>query len=335
MKQSSSILLVCLALSGACSKVNKVEEAVTSTEKKMQEIAANSVETKIAAKETAEQTKFTYSLTTRTQMLESIMDKDSTLPIKMHSANVYFKSFEFQQIDEHTDPNLREVLYEEAVKEFTAVLLDLSSKIKLKKLTPDSAGNNELAFFALAAGIDELHHKQSEQVKKNPKHKSISFYGLVRSAFIKELKIGETMSAYEREMILTNQKDPMLDLIKARVDILTSKGLSGLTTKKKMNLGQKVKALLFKATFGRFGSIELPETYDTTDEETKKKIVEDLGGALKTRNFLREIGITKSLDGTLKSALQNIDFNEKSGPKEKSEDKRKELIRSQITDLLG
>ena len=128
----------------------------------------------------------------------------------------------------------------------------------------------------------------------------------------------------------------MSELMRARVDITGALALKNLTDKDEMALGQKAKGLIFKITGGKLGSIDLPETYDKSNETTKEFTETYLDAAVKAKMFLREIGVEKSLEKTLKSAYKNIDFNEKKQTEaEKAQvDEKKDNIKKLINDLM-
>jgi len=209
-------------------------------------------------------------------------------------------------------------------------MIDLFERVNPKKISPINPGKMEMSFFSLAVTIHMNHHFQEEAVKaKNIS--TISFYDLIKKALTKE-KEGKSLLAHEEVLLNGHNREMLIELIKARVDMFSAMALNNLTDKDNMTLKQKTKALVFKITGGRLGSIDLPETYEKSNEATKVFVEKYLDQALKAKLFLREIGIEKSLDKTLKAAFKEIDLNERS-PKD-STDERRNNLRTLIKGLI-
>lgn len=337
----SSVLLTIIFLSlvvGGCSKVKDFEEKTKSMEQTTKEMSGTTNEMKSTTTTMYQQIRSKEAEDTRTKKFEALMDSKNDMGAKFASAAVYFKSFEFQLWNadvKYDDAESRDILFLDATNEFTRRICDIYEDVNTRNMSPTKEGkryNAEMAFYALAATIHMNHHYQEELVK-NKNVKAVSFYDLVKNSLLKDIN-GQHQEEHEITLMAGMNKEIMIELIKARVDILSALALKDLTDKRNMTLGQKAKALIFKITGGRLGSIDLPETYDKANEATKITIESRLDGALKARNFLREIGINKEMEKTLKSALTYIDFNEKNNSADKVDDKRKEKIHTLVTGLL-
>ena len=211
----------------------------------------------------------------------------------------------------------REMLTEE----FSLRLNDIYSQIQFKRMDPLKVkGHHESSFYAVAATLDG------------------QFYNILKSALKKD-NLGSDVKYFEENLIRQDSKQMMIDLVQARVDILSVFALQNLTDKKKMSFWQKTKSFAFNISRGLFGSIEYPETYAKANEATKNEIEDHLVKAVDSKNFLQEIGIKKKLHKKLRSAYKRIDFDEKksdaSNKDDAAIDQRKEIIRSQIKSLLN
>lgn len=261
---------------------------------------------------------------------------------KVVGACGYLKGFEYQLwTDNQTfdDNNAKVVMYTDAANEFTRRLGDLYDKINTKKMSPTKQGkgdNDEMSFYAIAVSLHINHHFQDEVTKKNSKLQTNSLYDMMKRSLTKDMK-RQYMEEYEQVFVNGMNKEVTIELIKARVDIMAALGLKNLTDKRDMTLGQKAKGLLFKITGGKLGSIELPEVYADSNNATNEFTEKYLDAAIKSQKFLKEIGVEKKLEKTLRSAFKNIDFDEKNQTEEENnhKDKRKEKIRTQINELLG
>lgn len=313
MKFSAFILLGILTLvscsksggSGVSSENDKRIEAITPERVKVQINATNDEE--ILSLE---------SRRTRDQQFEYLLDDRLNLSSRILAAKTYFSSFDYQIRHNIKKNDVLEALYFEATNEFSRRIPEIFEQVNAKKLSPFKAKNKmTLSFYALAASLDES-------------NLSISMLDIMKKALIKE-KVGKELLRHEEPLVIKDNKEISIELLKARVDIMTALALENLTDKKNMTLGQKTKTLLFKVTGGLFGSIDLPELYDESNEATKKAAKDYLSAALRTKNFLTEIGIKKDLNKTLRSALKKIDFSEKS-----EHDEMKEEIKGLIIKLL-
>lgn len=312
MKFSSFILLASLALV-SCSKSH--DSSSSDIQDKRQEVVTPE---KVKVNKTNEEELLSLEARKmRDHQFELLLDDRLNLSSRILAAKTYFTSFDFQLRHNIQDQKTLEILYFEATNEFSHRIPEIFEAINPKKISPFKAKNKSaLSFYALAAALDES-------------TLSVSFYDLLKKALIKE-KANKGLSLHEEPLVQKDAKEISIELLKARVDILTILALENLTDKKNMTLGQKTKALLFNVTGGLLGSIDLPEIYDESNEATKNAAKDYLNQALLTKNTLAELGIKKGLHKKLRSALKKIDFKEKG-----HNDEKKAEIKNLIEKLLG
>ncbi len=335
--KTSSVVLACLILTSACSKVKELDKRTENMEKSTEKVSAITDEMKETTTIMYQQIRSKEAEDTRDEKFHILMTKEADIGTRFTAAGVYFKSMEFQlwnDNDSFDNLDARDVLYLDAVNEFTRRMCDLYPKVNTKKMSPTKENKMEESFYALAATM-HMNHTFQDDVSKNKNIATASMYDLVKKALSKEYK-RKPLKDYEEILVSGQNKEIMIELVKARVDILSALALKNLTDKRDMTLGQKAKALLFKATGGMFGSIDLPEVYETSNDATKNQTEKYLDGAIKARDFLTDIGVEKKLEKTLKSAFKNIDFNEKKQTEDEKlkVDTRKESIRSMINNLM-
>ena len=322
--KASSMVLACLMLTVSCSKeldkrtksleekTTQMSESTTKMEEKV-DILVDSNRSKNAAN---------LRLTTFTHLLDEKTDFDN----KVADAEIFFKSFEYQELtfDEiSTDRQLKDRLYEDAVNEFTNRISGIHKKINFKKLNPtsDRLNNEEQAFYALAV---TLHSKLQAK----------SMNDFIESAFIKSATY-DYLETHENILLEGKNKTIIIDLLKARVDILSAMALDNITNRDKMGIIQKGKQFIFKLTRGYLGNIDLPETYELTNSSTKDLTVKYLNMALKTKKVLKDAGQEQKLDKNLASAFEHLNFNTSSKDEEKIlVDTKKETIKSLIRELV-
>lgn len=314
----SAVLLLSLTLAASCTKeVKKVQnQAMEEKINQVQEIAAATYH-----KENSEDASAYNHFTV-------VMDERQALGMKLIEASKYFRSMEFQRFSKPNTPKgfkTREQMYDEAAFDFTNRLASFKNKkMDADDMNPYDEGkkhNEETAFYALAATMDD-------------KIGTVSFYELMKAALIKD-SIGGNMDPHESKIVQGDNKKRMINLIKARVDILAAFALNDLADDTELSVSQKFKQGIFKATGGRLGNIDLPETYDKVNGSTKNQILRHLELAVDAKHFLRELGIDKDLQKKMKKAYSNIDFNETPASQQTAErDEKKEAIRTAITNLL-
>lgn len=343
--KKSSIVLACLLVTGACSKVKELDKRTESMEKATEKVSTVTNEMKATTDSMYLQLRSGNSLTTRNQEFDKLMSDQEHVLIRTRIAAAcgFFKAFEYQLwTDNQTfdDERARQIMYVDAVNEFTRRAGDLYEIIDTKKMSPTNQSakyKNELAFYAIAISLHLNHHYQDEVVRQDSKLQTHSVYDMMKKALLKE-KNKRMMDEHEDILLNGTNRELLIELIKARVDIMTALALGNLTDKRDMTLGQKAKGALFKITGGWIGKIELPETYVGMNDSTKMWTEKYLDAALESRDFLKSIGEKKTLEKTLKSAMKEIDFDEKKLTKEEkakqTAEGKKETIRNMINQLL-
>lgn len=220
------------------------------------------------------------------------------------------------------DPMKAEEISEDLMEEFTHRLRDIHSQIKFKNMNAmNDNGHFGNSFYAVAAELNG------------------PMYDLIKLALKKE-KVGRPLNFAESIVVLQDNKEMMINLIQARMDILSVFALQNLTDKKKMGFWGTTKSFLFTISFGLLGSIDYPETYAAANEATKNKIEDHLSKAVESKRYLAELNITHKLSKKLNSAFKEITFGEKKKkkdetPEEKAVDMRKELIKNLIDQLVN
>ena len=343
--KKSSIVLACLLVTGACSKVKELDKRTESMERSTEKVSTVTEEMKATTDAMYQQIRSGNSLINRNNEFDKLVSDDEHIHIRTRVASGcgYFKAFEYQLwTDNQTYDNndARNIMYVDAANEFTRRAGDLYEIIDTKKMSPTNLSNKyryELAFYALATTMHFNHNFQDEIVRQDSKLQTNSIYDMMKKALTKE-KNKRMMDEHEDILLNGLNREVMIELIKARVDMMTALALGNLTDKRDMTLGQKAKGALFKLTGGWIGKIELPEKYEGMNDSTKMWTEKYLDAALESRDFLKTIGEKKSLEKTLKSAMKEIDFDEKKLTKEEkakqTADGKKETIRNMINQLL-
>ena len=338
-------LLAILSFSVACSKVEKVEKNMDSMKAKTEQMSSTTDQMKDTTTVMYQQIRSKEAEDTRNKKFIILKSNEEEFGSKIAAAAVYFKSFEFQLWSAQKDfdnKHAREVLILDAVNEFTKRVSDIYEHVKVNKMSPTNTGkkhSSEQAFYALAATMHMNHNYQEELIDSRADLEAISFYDIVKGALEKDSN-GEAMTEYEEILVSGINKEIMIELIKARVDMISALALKNLTDKRNMTLGQKLKAALFKISGGKLGSIELPETFSKSNEPTKKQTIKYLDAANKSKNFLLEIDVVKELEKTLHSAFSKIKLGDSdagttdNGQQDQNDEKTSIEMRTEIRNLI-
>lgn len=308
-------------LLGACSKEVK-KHTIQIIEKSTEEITSTEIKETLQETNTAVTTHLSQEAALlRDEKFQLLLEEEALMGARMEAAGDYFKALDYQL---NIKGQNNEKLYLEAVNEFTLKVSDLFWKIKPHKLNPMNEKDKPgLSFYALGATLHER------------KDSSISFYDLIKKALVKDHQ-GEELSQHEEVLVSGVNQEIMIELLKARIDITATLALKNLTDKRDMTLTQKAKALIFRITGGRLGSIDLPETYHKSNDATKGLTQTLLKQSLETKELLESIQVTKKLEPTVKSALSEIDFDDKKNQENNKDlDQQKEAIRSMIQGLIN
>lgn len=339
------MMISCMAaLLSSCSKIKELDgrtQNMDDNTQKMSKTTENMAETTGGMKATTttmyNQVRAKEAEETRHRSFDAVENENNQMGTKISNAAVYFMSFEFQLwtgTSSYDDQKFREDLFLDATNEFTRRMNDLYAHVNTKKMGPTNEGksyNAEESFYALSAALHMNHRYQEQLHAKHPEIEIVSFYDIMKVALTKDFNHDSNILAHEEILLTGINKEVAVELLKARVDILSALSVKHLTDKREMTLSQKIAALLFKVTGGSKGTIALPETYANANNSTKNTVETYLDGALKTKVFLKTIGIEKKVEKTIYSVLQNIKLVDKT----KIESDAKALkIKSLIDSLL-
>jgi hypothetical protein len=328
-----STRFIALLLLASCSKVQEIDKRTQTMVRSTSDVSTTTESMKETTTMMYQQIRSKEAEDTRDKKFQILMGEEAGMGTRITAAGVYFKSMEFQLWNNNETYDSKEVLkdyYLDAANELTRRLTDLYDKIDTKKMSPTKDNKMEMSFYALSATM-HMNHTFQDELAKSKNIEVATMYDLIKKALIKE-RDHRVLLTHEEILMSGINKEIMVNLIKARVDIYSALCLKNLTDKRDMTLGQKTKGLIFKITGGRLGSIDLPEVFDKSNDATKIYIEKYLDGALKAKIFLKEIGIDKKLEKTLFSAFKEINLIEKS---DNSSDVRRLKIQSQINQLLN
>lgn len=248
---------------------------------------------------------------TRAEKFDAVLSKKKDIGDKITSAAVYFKSYEYQLATLKETSRLSHKMDSfrlDAVNEFTRRMSDLYKKIKPEKMSPTKDRNLDNAFYAFAAALHMNHHFQ-ENMAEDHNFNTISFLDIVKEALRKE-RDGEYLKESEDVLLTGINREMVIELLKARVDILAGIAFSYMTDKREMGIKAKGKGLLFKLSGGKLGSIKVPMTLDDANDSTRRMTIKTLDAAIKTKRFLSDIGVEKELEKYLRSGYSNLAFSE-------------------------
>ena len=248
---------------------------------------------------------------TRHKKMTIIKDNNQNFGSKLAAAAVYFKSFEYQLwtgLSGYDNEKMKELLYLDAVNEFTKQLTDIYDAVNINKMSPTNDGKKyrlDQAFYSLAVTAHMNHHYQELKVPNIDNR--VSMLKLVKTSLEKDY-IGSHLTEYEEVLVAGPNKRMLTHLLAARVDMLSALALKNMTDKNNMNVSQTVKGAIFKITGGKLGAIDLPETLEGANSATLNQIETYLEEALNTKKFLAQVGVEKNLERTLRSAYSHLAF---------------------------
>ncbi|WP_408097429.1 hypothetical protein ACJVC5_00545 [Peredibacter sp. HCB2-198] len=340
--KTSSVVLACLLMAASCSKVKELDKRTESMESSTTKMSETTSEMEDKLETTLVLLRSGDSAGRRLQVFDHMTNENTDFKNKIADACIYFKAFEYQLLTDEElryDQHIKSLLLDDAVNEFTKRLGGIQDQIKVNKLNPtdEDLDNEEQVYYAFALALHMNHHYQEIMVSRNSDLHLTSMNDLIKGALLKGSQ-KKSLESHEDILLNGENREIIIDLLKARVDILSALALKNLTNKKAMTLKQKAKGLLFLVSSGHLGNIDLPETYDKATDSTKEWTEKYLDSALKTKKFLHEIGVDKKLEKTLRAGLKEIDLNEKNSEQKKdetvSEKQRKVTIKNLINELV-
>ena len=318
--KTSALALSFLVLFTACSKVEKVEDRIESFDKTTQNMDKTTKSMSYTADEIKEiaisifpQMRSGDTVRVRNEEWDILTNKEKGLGEKLVAGAIYFQALEFQfwTANNLDNQDVLNNMYHNAAEEFQGRIYDLYLKIDRTSMSPTKHGkrqSDELAFYALAMTMDRSHLFQTEMIKRYPKLKFVTFLDIIQGALIKA-KNKQPVQKHEALLLAGINKEIIIELSKARIDILAALALRDLVDQRNMTVSQYSKAAIFRMTRGKYGSIDLPETYDTSDIYTTQNAEGYLISALKTKEFLAKVGIAAKLEKNVLSAFKKIELN--------------------------
>lgn len=310
------MMSLALFVAFGCSKVEKKVDAFQKTTNNLDQTASGmskkAEDIRVIAGAIFPQIRSGDTIRIRNEEWQILKDKEVGLGEKMVAAGIFFQALEYQFWTAYNGdtPHVLELMFRDAADEFQGRMYDLYRKVNTKGMSPINEGkkySEEMAFYAMAFTMDRRHYFQEELQKKYPNIKFVTFQEIIQNALTKEKN---KIPAEKHEAILLSgmNKEIIIELYRARVDILAAMALRDLVDPRNMTISNYSKSAVFLATGGRFGAIEVPDTYEDSNSYTKMNVISYLKEAVKTREFLASLNIKKSLEKKLKSTYSSIDF---------------------------
>lgn len=250
------------------------------------------------------------SLKNRHDAFSILLSETSLIRTKIMSAGMYLQAFEYQLFTDdelYDNQSVKLALYSSAAREFTSRVGDLLDLVDTKKMNPlhlTQEQNHVVAFYALSVALHMNHHYQTELKKKKSNFQTASLYDLIKTALTKDLENSET-EVHESTLVSGSNKDLMIELLRARVDIMTTLGLRNIVS---------------DSTFNK-----------ATESDTEGYLL----AALETKEFLKKIGIEKPLHDELRGIFLNINGSDSSLiPSAKAGSEKMQNIKSLILKLM-
>lgn len=309
------ISLMSLAVVVSCSKVEKMEDKTSSMERTTKTMSQTTDKMETTTSTMFQQIRSKEAEATRASKIEELLNPKSLMGTKLAAACIFYKSFEYQLWDpemKFDTLSMRELLMKDAVDEFTQRVLDIYNQINTRKMDPSKSvksNNHEMAFYALGVGLHMNHSFQEGLLKNNKDVKVISFLTMIQNALIKDSQ-NLHLTEYEGVLVTGQNKEIMIELLKARVDMISAIALNNLTDLRKMNVSQLLSAGAFLVSNGSVGQIEIPETLSGSNASTQEAVKQLLTFALDAKRTLKKIGVDKSVHKTIRSGLKNIDMGQ-------------------------
>lgn len=309
-------LFVLLTLVAACSKTEQQMEAFKSNTDELRETTEDMQYTASDIKEIATsifpQIRSGDTVRIRNEEWDILTNEDKGLGEKMVAAGIFFQALEYQFWTANNGDSkiVLQQMMRDAADEFQGRMFDLYTKVKTKKMSPLKMGkrqNEALAFYALAFTMDRSHYFQGELALKYPKLKLITFQDMIKNALRKE-KESKPVEKHEAILLSGVNKEIITELYRARVDILAGLGLRDLVDERNMTISNYSKAAVFMVTRGRWGSMDVTDTVETSNVHTKRNVIQYLKESLKAKQFLQSVGVQHKMEKHLKSAFDAIEF---------------------------
>lgn len=235
-----------------------------------------------------EQIRMKEAEASRNEHFQQLLQDDVGLGSKITSASIYFKSMDSQFDDQDTCDEIVKIHRNYDLNDFTDRLTSIYKDLNLKKMSPLNGGkkyNNDMAFYALAAALDQKGQYGQSDDKK-------SMYDLIK----------EQLKAKNSSLVGMN-REMMIELLKARVDIMSAVGIKAISSGDE-SLSQKMKSAIFKITGGNLGSLEI--NTDSSEGPQKDFALKAFKEAAEAKRFLAQIDVNKSPEKKVDSILSSV-----------------------------
>lgn len=312
----SGFLLLSVFLLCACSKVEKQLNAFEKNTDRLDQtttgVANTTEEIRLIANSVYPQIRSGDTIRIRNEEWDILTNREKGIGEKSVAAGVFFQALEYQFWSASAPDTqiVLEQMYRDAADEFQGRMFDLYRKINPRKMSPLNQSkkySDELAFYALSLTMDRRHHFQTEFMRKYPRVKLVSFQQIIEEALVKELQ-GADLQDHEHILLAGINKEIILELYKARVDMNAAFALRDLVDDRKMKLSHYSRAAIFIGTGGRLSNIEIPETFREANKSTYINVINYLKKARTAQIFLSRIGIAYKMEKNIRSAFKSLEL---------------------------
>ncbi|MFG1499064.1 hypothetical protein ABMA70_02565 [Halobacteriovorax sp. XZX-3] len=255
-----------------------------------------------------------------------ILNDNIEMGQKLTNAAKFFMAFEYNLytgIKPYDNLEIRDMLFYDAVEEFyknmaSVYETDIKGEFNVKKamkkgkMTPIHTGkwslkkrNYEQSFYAVAAALHKVHHRQTFNAKNNG-FAEMSMYTLMKDALIKDSQ-GATLSKSEEYIVAGHNREISIALLKARIDIILALAINDSMDADEASFWP---GLLHVISGGKLGKLELPSTFETSNAATMHEANKKIEEALKCYDFLLSIGVKHEIDKKVKNIFDNVELPE-------------------------
>ncbi|PIP93306.1 MAG: hypothetical protein COW00_09670 [Bdellovibrio sp. CG12_big_fil_rev_8_21_14_0_65_39_13] len=319
MKKSAAAALLILLSLNSC-KTDRVMDSTLKMGETTNQMKEGMDQTNITMNQMANNTDNMYhqirtkeAQETRDRAFEAL-DKETVFEDKLTEAAAYHQGFEYQLWTNHSTAQdtteFREDLMETAVDEYFRALQRFMDEAKdPSDLSPTNEDNYAQNLMVMAVTMHESHHAQDLVIKNDPKVEKVTMLSMVKESLRLQKKInaGEMkrsdLKAYQNALLFWH--DEAVNMLRYRYNILMTMTLVKVSDVKK------------KPSFGLFGLAGLyikaktvyfnwDSKYASLTESRQAKINDFVDEAIKTRDFLKEIGVEVKLDSKVAKALGHM-----------------------------
>lgn len=319
MKKSGILALLILLLASSCKTdkvmdstlamaetTNQMKQGMDQTNETMGQMAGNTdnMYHQIRTKEAQE---------TRDRAFEA-MNNSEVFEDKLTEAVAYHHGFEFHLWNngntKEDTPAFREELMETAVDEYFRSIQRFMDEAKNPaEVSPTNEDNWASNLMALAVTMHEIHHHQETLTHDHPNIAKHSMYSMVKDALRLQQKINrgemtrDELNSWQNALLFWH--DEAINMLRYRYNMLMTMTLVKVSdVRKKPRFGWfGIAGLYIKAKHVYF---KWDSKFHTLVESRQAKINDFVEEAIKTREFLTEIGAKVELDSKVKKALSKM-----------------------------